>query len=214
MSLKIKVCGMRNRENILEAAELKPDFMGFIFYRASPRFATGFLDREITSNLPGSIKKTGVFVNADLLKIKDKVSKYSLDFVQLHGNETSDFCRLLTEEGIKVIKAFSININTSFESFSGFVPHTEYFLFDTSSSKYGGSGIKFDWRLLDKYHLAHPFFISGGISEYDVKNILEVGNPSFHGVDLNSRFEIKPGLKNIETLKKFITEIRFNSNAL
>jgi phosphoribosylanthranilate isomerase len=214
MSLKIKVCGMLDPVNILEAAKLKPDFMGFIFYRASSRFATGILDREITSNLPDSIKKTGVFVNANLLKVKAVVRKYSLDLVQLHGNETPELCRMLTEEGIKVIKAFPINVNTSFKSFSDFIPYTEYFLFDTSTTKFGGSGNKFDWRLLDKYHLTHPFFLSGGISEHDVKNILEVSNPYFHGIDLNSRFEIKPGLKNIETLKKFINEIRFNSNAL
>lgn len=214
MSLKIKVCGMRETDNILEAVELKPDFMGFIFYNLSPRYTADILDPKITHELPENIKKSGVFVNADFIEITWIARKYSLDLVQLHGNETPDLCRLLTGEGIKVIKALHANENTNFESFSDFIPHTEYFLFDTATSEYGGSGNKFDWKIIDKYHLGHPFFLSGGICENDVKQILEINNPEFYGIDLNSRFEIRPGLKDIKKLRKFISDIRFKNEEL
>lgn len=214
MSLKIKVCGMREPDNILETLELKPDYMGFIFYNLSPRYTSDILDPKIIYELPGNIKKIGVFVNADFIEITWIARKYSLDLVQLHGNETSDLCRLLTNEGLKVIKAFPTKGNTNFESFSDFISHTEYFLFDTATSEYGGSGNRFDWKILDRYHLGHPFFLSGGICENDVGQILEINNPEFYGIDLNSRFEIRPGLKDIKKLGKFISDIRLKKEAL
>jgi phosphoribosylanthranilate isomerase len=214
MSLKIKICGMRESENIMEAAELKPDMLGFIFHSHSLRYANGILDPEITAKLSGNIRKAGVFVNADFVEITRVIRRYSLDVVQLHGTETPELCSQLNNEGISVIKAISTKENTDFNAYSDYVPHTKYFLFDTLTPEYGGSGRKFDWKILDKYNLGHPFFLSGGINCNDVKNILEISNSSFYGIDLNSRFEIKPGLKDIGALKTFISEIRFNNNSL
>ena len=205
---------MREPENILEAAELKPDLMGFIFYKASPRYSAIKLDSELTAKLPKYIRKTGVFVNSDFEVITGIVRKFSLDIVQLHGNETPELCRQLREEGISVIKSFSIKENIDFKACAEFIPYTNYFLFDTLTSVHGGSGNKFDWKILDKYDQEHPFFLSGGIASHDVKNILDFTNPAFYGIDLNSRFEIKPGLKDILTLKKFISGIRLNNISL
>lgn len=214
MSLKIKICGMREPGNILEAAELKPDLMGFIFYYGSPRDAAGILNHELCTILPPDIRKTGVFVNADYEVITGIVGKFSLDVVQLHGNETPELCRKLSDEGIGVIKSFSINENSDFKLCTEFIPYTDYFLFDTQTSEYGGSGNKFDWKILDYYDHGHPFFLSGGINGNDVKNILEFNNPAFYGIDINSRFEIEPGLKDINALKKFISDIRLNNISL
>lgn len=214
MSLMIKICGMREPENILEIAELKPDLMGFIFYQGSPRFADEILDPEIIAKFAPQIRKAGVFVNADFEEITGTIRKYSLDIVQLHGNERPELCRRLRETGIQVIKAFNIKENIGFKLCSEFILWTNYFLFDTLTSDYGGSGNKFDWKILEKYDLGHPFFLSGGITPGDVNNILEITNPAFYGIDLNSRFEVKPGLKDIETLKKFLSDIRFNHKSL
>ncbi|MFA5818642.1 MAG: phosphoribosylanthranilate isomerase [Bacteroidales bacterium] len=214
MSLKIKICGMREPENILEVAELKPDLMGFIFYPSSSRYAAEILVPDIMTKLPPYIRKTGVFVNSDFEEITSTVRKYSLDLVQLHGDETPDICGRLRETGIPVIKAFNIKESTGFKLCSEFITCTDYFLFDASTSSFGGSGYKFDWKILDKYDLEHPFFLSGGITPRDVNNILEITNPAFYGIDLNSRFEVSPGLKNIVTLKKFISDIRLNNKSL
>jgi phosphoribosylanthranilate isomerase len=214
MSLVIKICGMRELKNVLEVAELKPDMIGFIFYRYSPRYAAGILDPEILSDFPPNIRKAGVFVNEDYEEITGSVRKYSLDIVQLHGNETPDICHRLRETGIPVIKAFNIKESAGFKLCSEFITCTDYFLFDALTSNYGGSGNRFDWRILDKYDLGHPFFLSGGITPGDVNNILEITNPAFYGIDLNSRFEVKPGYKDVITLKKFITDIRLNHKSL
>lgn len=208
MSLMIKICGMREPGNMLEVANLKPDLMGFIFYPASPRYAAGILNPEIFARFPRDIGKVGVFVNAEFDKISEAIRKYSLDMVQLHGDESPETCHQLIETGIPVIKSFNINARTDFRLCTEYISCTNYFLFDASTSKYGGSGKKFDWKILDRYELGHPFFLSGGIAPGDVCNILEITNPAFYGIDLNSRFEVKPGLKDIQTLKKFVFDLR------
>lgn len=214
MSLMIKICGLREPENILKVAELKPDLMGFIFYPYSPRYAGEILNPEIIEKFPPHVRRAGVFVNASFEEITVSVRKYSLHIVQLHGNESPEFCCRLSETGIQVIKAFNIKESADFKLCSEFIACTNYFLFDAFTSDYGGSGYKFDWKILDKYDLGHSFFLSGGITPSDVDNILKITNPAFYGIDLNSRFEVKPGLKDIETLKKFITDIRFNNKSL
>jgi phosphoribosylanthranilate isomerase len=214
MSLKIKICGLRESGNIMETAKLEPDFMGFIFYKQSARYAGEILDPEITAKLPLKIKKTGVFVNEDMPEINRIIRKYTLDAVQLHGDETPELCKHLTQEGIVVIKAFRTNESTDFKSYSDFIPYTEYFLFDNFTQGYGGSGKKFEWKILDSYDLGHPFFLSGGITASDVSKILDIKNPSFCGIDLNSRFEVKPGQKDGKILKAFISEIHSKINPL
>lgn len=199
---------MREPENILEVADLKPDLMGFIFYPLSPRYAAGILNAEILSKLPEKIVKTGVFVNAGLNEIKGTVRKYSLDMVQLHGDESTETCRILHDEGIGIIKAFRLKDGSGFKNYIKYIAFTDYFLFDTPKPEYGGSGQKFDWQILSGYDLDHPFFLSGGISPGDVHNILEIDNPSLYGIDINSRFELRPGLKNSGTLKEFMSGIR------
>jgi phosphoribosylanthranilate isomerase len=208
MTPAIKICGLRETGNIKAAAELLPDFMGFIFYPGSGRFAGEMLNPEIVANLPAGIRKTGVFVNADLDEITETISKYSLNAVQLHGDEPPELCRIIRDTGIAVIKAFRIGENTSFSFCNDYIACTDYFLFDTMTINYGGSGQKFDWKLLERYEAGHPFILSGGISTMDIDNIAGITNPSFYGLDLNSRFEIEPGLKDIEELKKFINELR------
>jgi phosphoribosylanthranilate isomerase len=214
MPVMIKICGMREAENIREVSELKPDLLGFIFYRGSQRYAGEISDPDIIAGIQNNIKKTGVFVNSDFNEIIFTVGKYSLDTVQLHGNETPDECNRLKEKGIRIIKAFSIKESKDFRLCNEYVSSTDYFLFDTFNSKHGGSGQKFDWRLLDNYNLDKPFFLSGGISPGDISKIMEITNNAFAGVDLNSRFEIKPGLKDIETLKKFISDLRLHIKSL
>ena len=212
MSLVIKICGMCEPENMLEVANLKPDLMGFIFYPASPRYADKILNPEIFTKFPAGIRKVGVFVNAGFDEITESIHKYSLDLVQLHGDESPETCRRLSEADINVIKSFNIKDSTNLKLCAKYIPYTDYFLFDASTSKYGGSGCKFDWKSLDKYNLGQPFFLSGGIAPGDVNKIMEIINPAFYGIDLNSRFEVKPGLKDIKILNKFVCDIRSKIN--
>ncbi len=206
----IKICGMREKENILSVAELKPDLIGFIFYPRSPRYAVDFLDPEFLSSVSPDIIKTGVFVSSEFNYVTDSIKKFSLNAVQLHGNETPEFCRQIKNTGITVIKTFNINKGTDFSFCQDYVLCTDYFLFDTMTSGYGGSGHKFDWKLLEGYELKHPFFLSGGINPADTQEISGIKNPAFHGIDLNSGFEIRPGYKDIGKLKKFISELKTN----
>jgi phosphoribosylanthranilate isomerase len=208
MTPAIKICGMRETVNIKAAAELMPDLMGFIFYSGSGRFAGEMLNPEMVAKLPSAIRKTGVFVNADFNEIRDTVTKYSLNVVQLHGDESPALCTLIKDTGTQVIKAFSIGENMSFTSCRDYISCTDYFLFDTMTINHGGSGQKFDWQLLDRYDAGQPFILSGGISPTDIDDIAGITNPSFYGLDLNSRFELEPGVKDIEKLKIFINELR------
>jgi phosphoribosylanthranilate isomerase len=208
VSLKIKICGLRESQNIIEVAALHPDMMGFILYPASPRYAGLTMDHETLQNISPTIIKTGVFVNDDFKTIIESVEKFSLDCVQLHGAETPDLCFQLKGKGLRVIKTFNITVSYNFNKCSDYIPVTDYFLFDTAVAGFGGSGYKFDWQELNNYNLEHPFILSGGISSDDISKLTEVKNPSFSGIDLNSRFEIRPGLKDFETLKNFISKIR------
>jgi phosphoribosylanthranilate isomerase len=205
MKLKIKICGMRNPDNIRETACLNPDMLGFIFYPGSPRYAGETLKPDILFNIDEKIKKVGVFVNAEHDKIIRVIKKYSLDIIQLHGDESPETCSRLNDTGTEIIKAFNINEFSDFELCEKYLKYTKYFLFDSSSTKYGGSGKKFDWDLLEKYNMSHPFFLSGGIGPDDTEEILKIKNPAFYGIDLNSGFEIYPGVKEIEKLKTFIS---------
>jgi phosphoribosylanthranilate isomerase len=207
-NLKIKVCGMRDAENIRQLAALKPDLMGFVFYPASPRYAGEIPAEGLLKSIPAGIVKTGVFVNADLYSIKAQVLRFELSAVQLHGNESPEICKQLTDAGLKVIKAFRINENTDFSKLMTFVCCCKWFLFDTATGIPGGSGKSFNWKLLEKYELGHPFFLSGGIGPGDAEKILSLKHPALAGVDINSRFEAEAGIKNIAMVKRFIFSIR------
>ena len=162
--MKIKVCGMRSPENILELGQLPVDMMGLIFYEKSPRYVS-------QPNLPElPIERVGVFVNAEIDFILEKVSQYRLSKVQLHGNESPDFCRELNEV-LPVIKAFSIGNVQDMEQVTAYEGASSYFLFDTRTAQYGGSGEKFDWRILEAYTGSTPFLLSGGISIEDIETL-------------------------------------------
>ncbi len=196
--MKLKICGMKYPENILEVGSLLPDYMGFIFWEKSARFFEG----EIP-NLPKSIKKVGVFVDAALEEILDKIKKHDLQAVQLHGDETVEFCSNLKEKTnntIEIIKVFSILDSFDFDILKPFEAVCNYFLFDTKGKLPGGNGTAFDWKVLENYPSPKPFFLSGGIGINElnqVKQVLKLNLP-IYAIDINSKFEIKPGLKNVE----------------
>lgn len=205
--MKIKVCGMRDPENIRQVAALQPDYMGFIFYENSKRYAEGYITPELLAELPASIKKTGVFVNADTAKIKELISKYKLNAVQLHGRETPGQCAELQEVGMEVIKVFSVDDKFVFENTLLYENCADFFLFDTRGNEYGGNGFPFDWELLKGYLSPKPYFLSGGLNLENVKHLNEV-HPKPYAIDVNSGFEQEPGLKKLEDLKKLFELIR------
>jgi len=198
---------MKYPDNIREVAQLQPDFMGFIFYPNSPRFV-GHLDVNTLGALPTSIKKTGVFVNENLENILTAISKYNLNAVQLHGADNLKLCRRIREEAKTiVIKVFPIMDASNFKVTGDYEEVADYFLFDTKTDLYGGSGQKFNWNILDEYKGNKPFLLSGGIGIDDVKALRAIDHPQLAGIDLNSKFEQKPGLKNVTLLKQFLDEL-------
>lgn len=208
--IRIKVCGMSDPLNARKIAEAKPDFMGFIFYPGSPRYVGGEPDMALFRNIPSGIQKTGIFVNEDTDKILDLTLRTGLEMIQLHGNESPDYCSSLRSSGLKIIKAFNITEYFDFEVLKPFMPGCNYFLFDSKTQKFGGSGVKFNWDKLAEYYLDKPFFLSGGIGPEDTRLIKTFENRGFFAVDVNSRFETAPGIKNVTLVKTFIDEIKNN----
>ena len=204
--MQIKICGLKHRDNIEAVTALKPDYVGFICYAPSPRFAAE-LDDEMLASLPKAIGKTAVFVNEAAETIHQMIDKYHFDAIQLHGNENPEFCAEFKGEVI-VLKAFGIDQDFDFGRLDQYVDSVDFFLFDTKTDKHGGSGKSFDWSLLDKYKLDVPFFLSGGLSLDNLGEVKLIKHPQFYGVDLNSRFEIEPGLKDIEKLKNAFELLR------
>lgn len=200
--LKLKVCGMN--KNTTEVAALKPDYLGFIFWKPSKRY----FDSKMPS-IPHRIKKVGVFVDATLLEIADKVKTYGLLLIQLHGKETPAFCDELKKAipQIKIIKVFSIMNDFDFEQLKHFEDVCDYYLFDTKGKLPGGNGYAFNWEVLKKYASTKPYFLSGGVSLEaldSIKDFMKRPESKYcEVIDVNSKFEDKPGLKNIEKLKEF-----------
>ncbi|MBO9636820.1 phosphoribosylanthranilate isomerase [Siphonobacter aquaeclarae] len=209
--MRIKVCGMKEAENIRELLDLQPDYLGFIFFEKSPRYVGESFDPEIIREIPRSVRKVGVFVNASIDQVIRTVKKYALDYVQLHGEETPDFCRSLQFKGVNIIKAFRVDDTFNFSQLNNYKPVCDYFLFDTKASQYGGTGIAFDWALLERYDNEKPFFLSGGIGPEDAEVILDLKERTglkIHAVDINSKFEIEPGLKDIALVRDFIERLK------
>ncbi len=201
--MKLKICGMKYPENILEVGALLPDYMGFIFWKKSARYFNGTIPELIKT-----IKKVGVFVNQTQEEILKKVTKYNLQAVQLHGNESVEFVSELKNnlsKKIEIIKAFSADENFDFEVIKPFESVCDYFLFDTKGKLPGGNGTTFDWRILKKYNSEKPFFLSGGIGINELKAIEEISksNLPIYAIDVNSKFEIEPGLKNRNLFSNF-----------
>ncbi len=254
--LIIKVCGMRDPQNIADLIQLPIDYIGFIFYEKSPRYVTSVPDFNaidgVISNHPVNtpmIKKVGVFVNADMGFVIEKIKQFDLDVVQLHGKETPQYLselntslrgvarneakqkneelkaaysKLNTSELtsknssfiinhsslVEVWKAFSVDETFDFETTKPYEHIADKFLFDTKTPQHGGSGQKFDWNILTHYAGETPFFLSGGISAADTEGVKKIAHPQLFGLDINSKFEIAPALKDIGLLKTFIDSVR------
>ena len=204
--MRLKVCGMRDAENIRQLLVLKPDYMGFIFFEKSPRYVGDDLDEDLLKSFPNSTQKVGVFVNAPIEYLKEQVRKYELNMVQLHGDESVDYVAELYTPGIRVIKVFPVGASFNPE-LSRYKPFVEFFLFDTKGQARGGSGKTFDWNLLKNYDLNLSFFLSGGIGLENVGDLSNLEGLPVHAIDVNSRFEQAPGLKNIEMIRQLKNEL-------
>lgn len=213
--MKIKVCGMRDPENIVELAKLNPDYLGLIFYSPSKRFV-GNPDKELLNSLPKSIKLVGVFVDEVMEVVLNKIKEYDLSAIQLHGSESFIYCQQLKNElsiqmpskKIDLLKAFGLSNSFDFAVLKPFVDVVDYFLFDTKTTEHGGSGLTFDWQILREYLEEKPFFLSGGLAPENIQEIHNLGLDQLYGLDLNSKFESAPGLKNIESLQSTFEIIR------
>jgi phosphoribosylanthranilate isomerase len=205
MNLKLKICGMREPSNILEVAGLQPEYMGFIFYKKSPRCVP--IDFKVPSEFPKTVKRVGVFVDEDLEQIISLVYQHQLDFVQLHGHESTVFCEKLKEQSIRVIKVFSVEDEFDFNVTKTYSDVADYFLFDTKGKYHGGNGQAFDWNLLHRYDQETPFFLSGGLSVDNITNVNTLKNLNLHAIDVNSGVENAVGLKNKERIANLKLEI-------
>lgn len=205
--MKIKICGMRESDNIRQIAALQPDFLGFIFYEKSKRFISIEEFLLLKTDFIG-INKVAVFVNESIKNIIRIVTLGNFKYLQLHGDEAPEFCEELKYLDFKIIKAFGINEQFDFHRLNEYVAVCDYFLFDTQCNKYGGSGKKFDWNLLDKYKLQTPIFLSGGLEVSDIETVKNLSNQLPYCLDFNSKLEEKPGLKNIDKAAQAIQLIR------
>jgi phosphoribosylanthranilate isomerase len=214
-NLKLKICGMKYPENISEVAKLQPDYMGFIFYEKTPRFFDATLPK-----IDNRIKKTGVFVNEKIDIILDHIKKYDLQAIQLHGEESAAFCKelqtLLIETEVEIIKVFPVKEDFDFKLLDEYESAVDYFLFDTKGKNKGGNGVTFNWELLKKYASEKPFFLSGGIGSEEIEKLKTLvdyfrqqeRDHLLYAIDINSKFENKPGFKNIEKLKDFKDKLK------
>lgn len=200
----IKICGMRDSANIQEIVQLKPTMMGFIFYPKSKRYVGEDFKPSLVQTVMPEVQTVGVFVNEETDKVIRLSRQYKLDYVQLHGNESPYMCKEIREEGIKVLKAFGIHPNFDWNMLNPYIDACNYFLFDTSTKGYGGSGQKFDWKILHNYKLQYPFILSGGINPDDAQHIKSINHSQLAGIDLNSCFEVEPGLKDVNKLRTFL----------
>ena len=204
---KIKICGMRYLQNIQEVCKLAPDYIGLIFYPKSKRFVPDVEAGTIKKAIPPGIKKVGVFVNEVVPEIIRKINLFGLDLIQIHGNESPGYCSELSAIDLKIIKAFGVDEDFNFNVLSDYESSCNYFLFDTKSAGYGGTGKKFDWNLLKNYSNNIPVFLSGGIGPGDVGEILKIRDLNVHAIDINSKFEKEPAVKDVDLLAKFIQQI-------
>jgi phosphoribosylanthranilate isomerase len=201
LTIQLKVCGMKHRENIEELFAIKPDYVGLIFYKKSPRYYEG---NKI--DFPKGIQKVGVFVNESFAEITRMIYLHQLDVVQIHGDESEEYCTELKEyfPNLKIWKAFSVGPDFKMKDLPK-CNSIDAFLFDTKGVNYGGNGVKFNWEVLKDFPSDKEIVLSGGISVEDVPLILEIKKevPQIKIIDINSRFEVEPGLKNIELVKEF-----------
>jgi len=197
----IKVCGLKFKQNVLDISALDINMVGYNFYASSQRYVESPLPE-----IPTNIKKVGVFVNTTIDDIKHKTIFYKLDFAQLHGDEDVSYV-VEIKKFIPVIKVFRIDENFDPKVLNTF-EFCDFFLFDTATKQFGGSGSKFDWTILNTYDIQVPFLLSGGIGPEDLGGIKNIRHPKLVGVDINSKFEISPGLKDVEKVKSFVDDMK------
>lgn len=199
----IKVCGMREPENIRAIEQTGTDWMGFIFFPRSARYVA-----QCPEYLPEQCRRIGVFVNESTEKILLKAKEFGLHYIQLHGKETPEQCRKLKAAGLGVIKVFSIAQESDLQPVICYESICDYFLFDTACSEYGGSGKKFNWEILQAYQGETPFLLSGGIHPDSLSALLQFKHRQWAGIDLNSGFETAPALKDATSLHTFIKQLK------
>jgi phosphoribosylanthranilate isomerase len=205
--LKLKVCGMRDAENIrLLCRDAEPDYIGFVFYEHSPRFV-GQVARVAAT--PAPVKRVGVFVNERVETVTQLVNQHKLGVVQLHGEEPAEACAHLAASGVEVIKSFPIASATDFEMVVAYEGAAHYFLFDTRGDRRGGNGQAFNWRLLQHYRGATRFFLSGGIGPENIKQAMLVHHPYLYGIDINSKVESMPGVKDMNKVQEVKRQLQW-----
>jgi phosphoribosylanthranilate isomerase len=202
--MKIKVCGMRDVKNIEALVKLNVDFIGFIFHEKSPRNVS----EKPNTTIPKNIKKVGVFVAKPLAFIQEKTLEFDLDYIQLHGKESPEFCLQLKNLGLKIIKAFNINNHFDFETLKPYEIPCDYFLFDAFGKQAGGNGVVFNWKLLEKYKGKTAFLLSGGINNTMKQQIKAFKHKQFIGIDINSGFELAPAWKDVAEIDTFIKALK------
>jgi phosphoribosylanthranilate isomerase len=207
-ALKIKVCGMKQKGNIEQLVSLNPDYIGFIFYPQSKRYVGEQIAEDVLKIIPSNIQKVGVFVDEPFRTLQKKYRLNKLDVLQLHGNESPGYCLKLKKRGIPVIKAFLITEDFDFGCIKPYESCCDYFLFDTAGLTVGGTGIKFNWELINHYKGSKPFFLSGGIAPSDYHSIKKILHPELFAADINSGFELIPGFKDIAKVSTFIKNLR------
>lgn len=208
MSMKLKICGMKDWDNILAVVEYKPDYLGFIFFKESPRYVGE--DFQMPS-LPEFVKKVGVFVNENPEAVLEKVEKYSLDYVQLHGRESVKDCDRFRFKGTGVIKVFSVDDEFDFSATKEYENAVDFFLFDTKGKYYGGNAQVFDWEKLKTYNYSVPFFLSGGLSLENIDKVKSLSGMNIHALDFNSGVELKPGVKDVKKVAQVRAILNYNT---
>ncbi len=197
--LAVKICGMKEATNIHSLLDLTIDYIGFIFYDKSPRFV-GRLNPALIQH--SSVKKVGVFVDETIENILSIKTTFGLDIIQLHGRETPEFCKAFKGQNVNIWKAFGVDEKFDFKELEAYADVVDVFLFDTKTPQHGGSGKGFDWSLLGNYFGTTPYLLSGGIGLHNLSEVLKIKDNRLVGVDLNSKLEIEPGLKNINSVKE------------
>lgn len=211
--MKLKICGLKYPENINQIKTTNVDYIGLIFHKSSPRYIEQYLSFDFVRSIPKHIRKVGVFVNESSYNIFNAIAHYNLDIVQLHGNESERLCKEL-KPYVKVIKAFGIGEQFNFSELEKHIPHVDYFLFDTASKNHGGTGIAFNHQILLNYKYNIPFFLSGGIDDSMLKKIKQLNLKHLYALDINSKFEITPGLKDVQKINSFFNQLKQTQNAI
>lgn len=199
---------MKIPDNIKSVSGLKPNFMGFIFYPPSKRFVGLDLERNHLNCIGKEIVKTAVFVNATIGEVVEFAKVYGMEAVQLHGNESPAFCQQVKDAGFFTIKAFGVDDAFEFEVLNSYQNYVDLFLFDTKTEQHGGSGKPFNWDILQNYASEKPFMLSGGIGVENLDEVLSLNHPQFYGIDINSKFEIEPGLKDMAKLETAFKKLK------